>query len=121
MQKPRPRSRSAWWPGRPHERVGVVDLAVEHRVDRGDRAAGGEQGDLEAAVAEGGAFAGLAAIGLAHLADLLEILGRVEAGDLLEVGRPRLQRDQLLAEVHVLQQVVEPALGLGALVVLPGL
>ena len=47
--------------GRADERIGVVDGAVEHGVDRGDRAPGGEPGDLEGAVAEGRLAAGVPA------------------------------------------------------------
>ena len=108
-------------PRRAHQRVGVVHLVVEHRVDGGDRPARREQRDLVAAVAERRALARVAPVRLAHPPDRLDVLGRVKAGDLLVVGRARLERRQLVGELRVFEQVVEAPLGVRVLVVLPGL
>ena len=72
--------------GRADERVGVVDGAVEDGVDGGDGAAGGEQGDFVSAVREGRALAGVAAVFGAEPADAVDVLGEMEAEDLLFVG-----------------------------------
>ena len=80
-------------PGRPHERVGVVDGAVEHGVGRHDRPARGEHGDLVAEAAHRGAVAGIAA-GRAERTHVREVRGRVHAQDLLVRRRPRAQRHE---------------------------
>ena len=100
--------------GRAHERVGVVDGAVEHGVGRHDRAARGEHGDLVAELAHRAALAGIAA-GRAERAHVREVRGRVHAQDLLVGGRPRAQRHELVEHAGDVEQVAEAALRLGVL------
>jgi hypothetical protein len=46
--------------GRAHQRIGVPNTALQHRIDRRDDAAGREAGDLETAGTERGENAGVA-------------------------------------------------------------
>ena len=101
--------------GRPDERVRVVDLAVEHRVHSGDAAAGGQQRDLVRAVAERREVAGVAAERVALALDAGDVLGRVQAQDLLFGRRARLEQQQVVDEAADLDQVLDPALALRAL------
>ena len=68
------------------QRVGIVDIAVPDRLDRGDHAAGGERADLVAAAAEWRQFAAVAAALHRFRADPRRGTRRVDAEDLL-VGR----------------------------------
>src|SRR2546430_3212246 len=100
---------------RPHERVRVVDLAVEHSVDSGDAAARGQQRDLVRAVAEWREVTGVAAKRVAVALDAGDVLRRVHAQDLLFGRRARLEQRQVVEEAADLEQILDPAFALRAL------
>jgi hypothetical protein len=91
--------------GRAHERVGVVDVAADDRLDRGERAARGAQRDLVRARADRRGLAGLAAARGADRGQALQVLGRVEPEDLLgrrvAAGDRRQRVDQAAARDEV--------------------
>src|SRR5258708_131369 len=101
--------------GGPYQRVRVVNLAIEHRVDRGDAAAGGQQRDLVRAVAERREVAGVAAERVALELDAGDVLGRVQAQDLLLSRRAWLEQHQVVEESADLDQVLDPAFAFRAL------
>ena len=113
-QKPIDFARLGVVAGRPHERVRVVDRAVEHGVGGHDRAACGQRGDLVAPAAHRRAVTGVAA---RHRdgADAREVRGRVNAQDLLVGGRPGAQPDELIEHAADVEQIAETALRLGIL------
>ena len=106
--------------GRAHERVGVLDGALENRVDRGDRAAGRELGDLERAVAERSLAARVAASSLRQLLDPVDVLLRVNAQELLDGGGTRRQQEKLVGQAGGIEKILQPPLRGGALGMLAG-
>ena len=96
--------------------VGVVDPAVEHRVDRRDAAAGGEAGDLEAARAEAGAFPRIAAVAGAQLPDPRDVVDGVEPPQFGLGRRARPDRPQPVQHAGGGEQAVQPPLGLRSVV-----
>src|SRR5438270_11294102 len=100
---------------RPHERVRVVDLAVEHSVDSGDAAARGQQRDLVRAVAEWREVTGVAAKRIALALDAGDVIRRVQSQDLLFGRRARLEQRQVVEEAADLEQLLDPAFALRAL------
>ena len=106
---------------RTHQGVGVLHFGIEHRVNRCNRPASRQQGNLIAAMRERRTLARVAAVAGRQLTHAIDVLRRVKAHHLLKVGRTRLERHQLLRELGDLQQVVEPALGVRVLPVLPSL
>src|SRR5438105_8307815 len=100
---------------RPHERVRVVDLAVEQSVDSGDAAARGQQRDLVRAVAEWREVAGVAAERVALALDAGDVLRRVQAQDLLFGRRARLEQRQVVEKAAYLEQILDAAFALRAL------
>ena len=108
-------------PRRTSQRVRIVDITVEHRVDSRDRPTSREQGDLIAAVREWRALAGVPAVARRQLAHSVDIFRSVEAQHLLKIGRARLELYQIVRELGDVEQVVQSPLGVGILPVLPGL
>ncbi len=106
-----PAPASAWWPGGPHERIGVGDLAVEHGVDGGQHAAGREQRDLVGAGPERRQPAGVAAVVVRERLDALDVGALVEAADLVDGRHARLDGAQLRRHPGDVEQVLEAALG----------
>ena len=81
--------------GRPDERVAVRDGAIEHGVDRRDRAARRAERDLERARAERRQAARITPALGRELTDPLDVLARVEAADLVDRGIARLHVGEL--------------------------
>ena len=100
---------------RPHERVGVVELAREHGVDGREARAGGERRDLVRARPDGREEPGVAVPRRGQLGDALEVGRGVEAQQLLALGRPRAQLDELLAEPAHLDEAADAPHALGRL------
>ena len=107
--------------GRAHERVAVVELAGDHRVGADEHAAGRQQRDLVAAVADGRELAGVAAVAVTHRLHRVDVVGGVEAQQLVARGVAWLDHGQLLDVAARVEQVLEPSLGLGVLEVQPRL
>jgi len=85
--------------GRPHERVGVVDLPVEHRIDGRDRTARTEQRDRVRARPERRlAVAGVGAARRRPLDQPVEVPRSVHSQHLLARGGPGPQRRQPLEQ-----------------------
>ena len=103
--------------GRSDERICVVDGAVEYRVDGGDRATRGEQGDLERAVAERRLATGLPAAALRQARDAVDVRAVVHTADLLDRRRPRWQVTRRCGEPGRVEKVLEPPLRVRALCV----
>jgi hypothetical protein len=101
--------------GRAHERVGVAHAAVEHGVRGRERAARGEQRDLEAARAEGRERAGVAAALGGELPQALEVGARVDAQHFVFARRARCDALQLLQQPRHFEQALEAPLALRAL------
>ncbi len=107
--------------GRPVQRVGVVDVAVPDRLDRLDHAARRERADAVAAGAEGRQFAAVAAAFLAFALDPREVLGGVDAEDLLLGRLAPVERGHLAEQAGDVEDVAQAPLGRRALTVLLGL
>ena len=84
-------------PGRPDRTEGIPGLARDHRIDRGNRGAGGAQRRLARAWREDGigVDAGIAALGNRGQHGLYEVAG-VDAGNVLEVRRRGLPPVEML-------------------------
>ena len=104
-------------PGRADERVGVRDAAVEHGVDALDDGARGAAGDGQPAATERrDAVAGVAALGqLALGRDASQVLGRVDAQDLVVRRLPRRDAHEVVDEPADDDELVQPSLRLGVL------
>jgi len=96
--------------GRAHERVDVVHRAVEHGIAGRDHAARREQGDLVGARPEGRQPARVAAVLVRERLDVVDVGALVEAADLLDRGRARLDRAQLRRDPRGVHQVLEAPL-----------
>ena len=102
--------------GRADERVRVVDVARDHGVDGREARAGGERGDLVARRPDRRVRAGVAVPGLRQPLDALEVVGGVEAQQLVAGRAARTRgRAELLAETADLDQAADPANALGRL------
>ena len=108
--EPHPQLRQRVVAGWPNEGVGVVDCALENAVNSGDRAPGCEARDLEGAVPERRLAAGIAAVTPRELADPLDVLGGVNAAQLLDGCLPRRQPNEALGHSGRIEQVLEPPL-----------
>src|SRR5688500_1167352 len=79
-------------PGRANERIRVVDLAREHRLDGHDHAAGRQGGDLEGVWTERGSGACEPSARIRIPLDSLDVLLAVDAPDLHGGGRSWQER-----------------------------
>ena len=107
--------------GRTHQGIRVVDDAVEHGVDRRDRSAGREGGDLEGAVAERRLAARIPTPALRELTDALDVAGSVDEAELLDGRLPWRQHHEPVGQPGRVEEVLEPPLRGGTLRVLPRL
>ena len=108
---------------RSHERVRVARAPGDHGFDRGDRAARREARNVVRADADRCGLARLAAGlgGVRQALDFGNVLGRVDALELRDRGAQRRDGRELVDETGHAQQIVHAALGVGILIVDPGL
>ena len=96
---------------RPHQGIGIVHTAVQHRIDRLYHAAGSQGTDLETAAPHGGEKSGLGQVLVVLRLDPLVIFRGVEPADFLPRRLPRLDMDQVLQYAADVQQVAYAPLG----------
>ena len=99
--------------GRANQGVGVVDPAIQHRVQRFDDAPGRQQGDLVAAMSQRRAQPAFGVHLFALSLDVGDVLGGVETQQFFLGSRAGLDRDEGFQQPADIQQVTQPAFGFG--------
>ena len=96
----------------PRQRIGVVHLALEHRVHGGQGQTGGQLRDLIAARSYRCLGAKLTAAGIAQCLETLQVITAVDAQQVLFTGGRRAMLVQVATESGDIQQAFQAPLGL---------
>ena len=96
--------------GRAHQRVGILHVAPHDCIQRADRAAGGEQRDLEAAATERRQVARVASSRGAHGLDVLDMRAGMDPFDFVFGGGARLKDLQMIDQTADFDQIAEATL-----------
>ena len=100
-------------PGGAAQRIGVARPAGDDGVDRFDGKACGQCREFEAALAEGGEQAKLAAARIAHALEFVDIAGGVDAQQILARGGRCAAHFKVLVQPRGPHQIEQAALGSG--------